>query len=190
MGRRALLRIVFAALVAALAFAVAHAQSPGGGAATAVRESAVKAAFLYKFASFVEWPAGTFTRPDQPIVIAVSGDEDVATDLGQLAAGRAIEGRPVVVRRVTEGATAAGAQIVFFGERRDARLHESIEAVPGAVLVVTSQVSGLRAGGVLNFQPDNGRVRFSVSLAAAEARGLKLSSRLLSVAQNVEGRPR
>jgi hypothetical protein len=159
-------------------------------AAPANRESAVKAAFLYKFAAFVEWPAGTFAREDVPLVIGVLGDEAVATDLEQIVAGRTLDGRPVAVRRLREAESAEGMHILLLGPGREPRVRELAAAFPGPVLVVTEQDNGLRLGGVLNFSTDDGRVRFSASPAAAEARGLRLSARLLAVAKAVEGRAR
>jgi hypothetical protein len=178
-------------LLVGLALGLAPLLASVGSAAAqpAARESAVKAAFLYKFPAFVDWPPGTFQRPDQPLVIGVSGDDDVADDLEQLVAARS-DVRPVVVRRVPEGASADGVHILFLGGRRDTRLREAIDAVKGPALIVTEQPGGLQLGSVLNFSSDAGRVRFSASVSSAEARGLKLSSRLLAVAQAVEGRAR
>jgi hypothetical protein len=170
-----------ASLVACLGSALAQAP--------AARESAVKAAFLYKFSAFVDWPPGTFQSRDRPLVIGVSGDEDVADDLEQLVATRR-DARPVQVRRLQEGAPAGGVHVLFLGSQRDARLHQTIDAVNGPVLIVTEQPGALQLGSVLNFSSERGRVRFSASLSSAEARSLKLSSRLLAVAQAVEGRPR
>ena len=185
MRSRALIRLLLAAtFILVLGNPASRAQ---GAAAT---ESALKAAFIYKFASFVEWPAGTFTRPDQPLVIAVSGDETIAADLEQQVAGRTVEGRPVVIRRVGDNAAATGAHIVFFSERREARLREAIEAVTGPVVIVTEQPNALRLGSVINFSSEGARVRFSASISTAEARNLKLSARLLAVAQTTEGRSR
>lgn len=160
----------------------------GPSYAEAARESSVKAAFLYKFGSFIEWPPGSLTRPDQPLVIGVSADDEVAADLEQLTVGRTVEGRPVTVRRVGETGPFTGIHILYLGNRRESRLREIIDAVSGPVLVVTDQAGGLRLGSVLNFINEGGRVRFAASLASAEARNLKLSSRLLAVAQAVEGR--
>ncbi|WP_049871257.1 YfiR family protein [Ramlibacter tataouinensis] len=165
-----------------------------GGAALAQpasqRESAVKAAFLFKFPAFVEWPAGSFRTPDHPVVIGVLGNDAVASDLEQLAASRHLDGRPVTVRRLAEGEPPAGVHLLFVGATTPARLRESVAAAAGPVLVVAEQEGGLRAGAVLNFTQEEGRVRFGASLAAAEARGLRLSSRLLAVASAVEGRTR
>jgi len=158
--------------------------------AQSATESQVKAAFLFKFAGFAEWPADTFQRPDQPLVIAVSGDDDVAADLERMVAGRTLEGRPVGVRRLSEVGPGTAAHVLYLASRREARLRDAIEAVEGPVLVVTEQPGALRLGSVVNFSTEAGRLRFSVSLTAAERRKLKLSARLLAVAQAVEGRSR
>ncbi|MBI2768841.1 MAG: YfiR family protein [Burkholderiales bacterium] len=171
-------RCLFAAVLLAAGVTQAMAQP--------ARESAVKAAFLYKFGAFVEWPAGTFARPDDPLVIGVLGDDAVADDLEQVAAGRKVEGRPVVLKRLREADGPMAMQILFVGNMRAGRLREVLAAVTGPVLVVTEQDGALRAGSVVNLTTEAGRIRFSVSLAAAEARGLRLSARLLSVAQTVE----
>ena len=172
-------------LCAALAHGAAHSQT-----ALPARESAVKAAFLYKFGSFVEWPTGTFARPDDPLVIGVAGDEAVAADLEQVITGRTVEGRPIAVRRVREPQAAAGVNILFIGGTRESRLRELLPPPPVPVLVVTEQDGALRLGSSINFSAEGGRVRFTASPASAEARGIRLSSRLLAVAQAVEGRAR
>lgn len=161
----------------------AHCQSVG-----AARESAVRAAFLYKFGSFVEWPAASFKGPQDPLVIGVLGDEPVAEELEQLAAGRTVEGRPVKVRVLRDGEPLSGLHVLFIGPVRPARLRELLESARGPVLVVTQQDGALLAGSVINFVPDGARVRFAASATAAEARGLRLSARLLAVAQTVDGK--
>jgi hypothetical protein len=181
------------AVVLCTVFLVVQMLLLGAGAAWAqstgpARESAVKAAFLYRFAGFVEWPASTFQRPDQPLVIGVAGDDEVAADLDQILGERFIDGRPVVARRLAEGAPVSGVHILFLANRRESRLRELIAAASGPVLVVTAAPDALALGSVINFSAEAGRVRFSASLASADARNLKLSARLLEVAQTVEGR--
>lgn len=168
--------------------------APGAGRAqdgtVAARESVVKAAFLYKFGSFVDWPAGSFKSPQEPMVIGVLGDEVVAEELEQLSAGRNVEGRPLRVRTLRDGEAPGPVHILFIGSMRPSRLRDLLAATPGPVLVVTQQEGALAAGSVINFVADGARVRFDASVASAEARGLRLSARLLAVARNVEGRPR
>lgn len=171
-------------LAACLPLAVL-AQAQGLGLA---RESAVKAAYLYKFGSFVEWPPGAFSSPNAPFAIGVYGDDAVAAELEQLASGREVEGRRVAVVRVRDAADTASVRILFAGGSREARIRDLIAAVHGPVLTVAEGAVGGEPGPVLYFTQDQGRVRFSASLPAAAARGLRLSAKLLSVAQYVEGR--
>lgn len=172
-------------LLASLLALPSRAQGPAASS-----ESAVKAAFLYKFTGFVEWPPGTFERGDQPLQIGIMGDEAVAADLEQIVVGRASEGHPIAVRRLREGANAAGVHVLLVGPGREGRVRDLIAATPGPVLVVTEQDDGLQLGAVINFVSEGGRIRFTASVPSAEARGLRLSARLLAVAQVVEGRPR
>ena len=174
-------------LLAAMASSgsLACAQAP-----VAAREGAIKAAFLFKFAAFVDWPAGTLARPDDPVVIGVAGSDSIAADLQQIAAARPGDARPITVRRLPDANGWAGIHVLFIGAGREARVRDVAAQARGPVLVVTEQDDGLRLGGALNFVVDEGRVRFTASPAAAQDRGLRLSSRLLALARSVEGRNR
>lgn len=162
----------------------AAAQAPPG----VVRASAVKAAFLYKFGSFVEWPPGSFAGTQSPLAIGIWGDDDVFRELEQISAGRLVEGRPVRVLRVQDAESLPRVHILFCGGTREARVRELLAAARGPVLTVADGPAGARVGAVLHFTEDEGRVRFNASLTAAARRGLKLSAKLLAVAQQVEGR--
>jgi hypothetical protein len=152
------------------------------------RESAIKAAFLYKFGSFVEWPPGVFRSATAPFLIGVYGDDAVAAELEQITQGRDIEGHPVVVQRLRESEEMAPLHVLYAGGPREARAREVLAAVRGPVLTVADGAIGGRPGPVLYFTQEQGRVRFCASLPAAAARSLKLSAKLLAVAQMVEGR--
>jgi hypothetical protein len=154
----------------------------------AARESAIKAAFLYKFGSFVEWPQGVFRSATAPFLIGVYGDEAVAAELEQITQGRDIEGHPVVVLRLKESEDLAPLHVLYAGGAREARTRDVLASARGPVLTVADGPVGGRAAPVLYFTQEQGRVRFCASLPAAGARGLKLSAKLLAVAQQVEGR--
>lgn len=151
--------------------------------------SAVKAAFLHRIVGLVEWPPGSFQGPDAPLVIAVAGNDALAADLEQFAVGRPLHGRQVGVRRLREGEAPVGAHVLVVGAGREERVRELASAT-GPLLVVTEQENGHQLGGVLNFVMVGDRLRFTASLPQADARGLRLSARLLEVAQAVEGRNR
>lgn len=165
---------------------IAGAAAQGLGVA---RDSAVKAAFLYKFGNFVDWPADAFPSAAAPLVIGVFGDESVASELEQITRGRTVQGRSVQVRRIRAGDEVSQMHILFAGGARTASVREVMTAARGPVLTVVDDAgTGVGAGAVLQFSHQEGRIRFDASLTAARTRGIRLGARLLEVAQEVEGR--
>lgn len=153
-------------------------------------ELRVKAAFLYKFAGYVEWPPKSFASPDTPVTIGVIGAEPLATELTQAVTGRTVNDRPVTVRRLKAGESLAGIHVLFVGRAENARLDQLAQsAQPRSILTVSESDGALARGSVINFVLSGGRVRFEIALDSAEKSGLKLSSRLLGVAQQVTGTP-
>jgi hypothetical protein len=149
-------------------------------------EASVKAAFLYKFAGYVDWPPTAFASPEAAFVFGVVGADEVATELTKVTSGRHIEGHPVAVRRLREGEALRGVHVLFVGRTAADRLAALIRAAQQpALLVVTETERGLEAGSAINFVMAEDRVGFEVSLPAAERNGLKISSRMLSVARRV-----
>jgi hypothetical protein len=148
---------------------------------------AVKAAFLYRFASYVEWPADS---PEQPFVIAVAGNEDVAQQLEELLPRVKVRGKAAQVRRVTRVADLDGTHILYVGPEQLSRTRSlRAAALERPVLIVTDDSRGLDAGAVINFVEASRNVRFEISLIAADRARLKIDSALLSVAARVERRP-
>lgn len=148
-------------------------------------EAGVKAAFLYKFAGYVEWPAQAFPGPDTPLVIAVAGSEEVAAELDRLVPGRTFNDRRVVVRRVKEPEAARGAHVLFVGRGEPATRAFLRVAQQAGALAVTENEHGLDWGSAINFVVADDRVGFEVSLESAERSGLRISSRMLAVARRV-----
>ncbi|MES2611511.1 MAG: YfiR family protein [Pseudomonadota bacterium] len=149
-------------------------------------ESQVKAAYLYKLAGYVEWPEGALGDGDAPFTIGVLGAEPIAEELAQIASGRKVHARPIVVRRLRAGDGLDGLAVLFVGKAETARLKPLQGRLQShSVLVVTEDEAGLALGGIINFLLVDRRVRFEVSLEPAEKRGLRLSSRMLAVAQKV-----
>jgi hypothetical protein len=158
--------------------------------AAAALERSVKAAFVFKFAGFVDWPAEVLP-PDGPIRIGVMGEETIVQEIREAASSRTVEGRRVLAKQVVPGDTLEGVHILFM---RDAAFRgmadEVAELKPEAMLIVTETPGALERGSIVNFAVDDGRVRFDLSLEAADQRGLRLSSRLITVARQVVGRSR
>lgn len=149
-------------------------------------EQRVKAAFLYKFAGYVEWPEKSFARPETPVMIGIMGNELLAAELVQAVTGRTVNDRIVTVKRLRAGESLSGIHILFVGRAESARLDQLAQsAQPRSILTVTESDGALTRGSVINFVLTDGRVRFEIALDTAEKSGLKLSSRLLAVAQQV-----
>ncbi len=148
-------------------------------------EEAVKAAYLYRFATYVEWPKESTTG--HPFVIAVVGAPEVARELRHMLPGRLIDNQAVQVREATRAQEVAGAQMLYVGANNADFLRAlSLRGNP-PILIVTDEERGLDLGGALNFVTVDKRVRFEVSLTAAERAQLKISADLLSVAIRVRG---
>lgn len=148
-------------------------------------EDEVKAAFLYHFGAYVEWAPPANSR--EPITIAVLGARGVVEQLQRFLPDRTIEDRPVAARPIGSIDELAEDEILFIGREFNDRLAELIEAVDQRpVLVVTDAEDGLDHGAMVNFQLVDQRLRFEISLPAAQNAGLMLSSRLLSAAIRVE----
>jgi hypothetical protein len=172
----------WAVLLAVLAAAASHVQAQRVEAT----EASVKAAFLFKFAAYVDWPPNSFPTPEAPFAIGVVANEDVANELAKVVAGRQISGHPVTVKRVRDGESFRGLHMVFVGRSAADRLSTLIRAAQlPALLIVTESERGLEAGSAINFVVADDRVGFEVSLDAAERNGLRISSRMLSVARRV-----
>ena len=149
-------------------------------------EAQVKAAYLYKLAGYVEWPEGALGEADAPFTIGVLGADPIADELAQIVSGRKIHARAITVRRLKAGDGLDGLAILFVGKAETARLKPLLGSLQShSVLVVTEDEGGLALGGMINFLLVDRRVRFEVSLESAEKRGLRLSSRMLAVAQKV-----
>ena len=163
--------------------------SPSDGFAqdnAAARERRVKAAFILKFAGFVEWPETAFPQPFTAVTIAVIGDDELAAELSAITAGRAVEGRPLTILKTRSLEAVADAHMVFVGRAEIARLPQLAKlARARPVLILTDAPNALAQGSMINFMLVERRVKFEIHLEEAERHGLKLRSRLLAVAQIV-----
>jgi YfiR/HmsC-like len=149
-------------------------------------EVQIKAAFLYKFGGFIEWPPQAFARPDGRFTIGVVGADDIAAELEQLVAGRTVHDRPVAVRRLRRAESLSDVHVLFVGRSQAARLAELLEAAKSQpLLVVTESADALAQGSTINFVQEGNKVRFDVALPQAERSSLRISARLLSVARKV-----
>ncbi|HVG05217.1 MAG TPA: YfiR family protein [Burkholderiaceae bacterium] len=146
-------------------------------------ERSVMAAYIYRFITYVEWPVSAFQSADAPIVIGVVNADDIAAELEQIVQGRTAQSRRLLVRRIAPGEAATGVNVLFIGGEASKFL-QAKTLTDRSVLTITER--GIDQGSVINFVHVDGRVRFEVNVGVAEKSGLRLSSRLLTVATRVK----
>ncbi len=148
----------------------------------AAPEHEVKAAFLFNFTRFVEWPRSAFASPDAPFVIGIVGKDDVEASLALVAKDKTVNGRRLEVRRV-DARLARSCQLVFLPRQEEARAQEVLDAVSGLPVLTVSEFEGFtEQDGVINFVVQDRRVRFEINPTEAPGHHLKISSKLLQLA--------
>lgn len=164
--------------------AVCLAQAAAPRAQT-VSEAALKAAFLYNFVKFTEWPA-TAAPPAAPLVLCVA-DNAVSDALQTTVAGRSVGEHALVVARVALEDPLKGCALLYAGALDAKRAAQVISALRGGnVLSISDFDRFIEAGGVVRLYLDGGRMRFTINTDAAERARLRLSSQLLSLATIVK----
>ena len=162
--------------------------SAGGQDAPLTLQERIKAAFLYKFAGFVEWPPEAFPSPEAPIVIGIAAADGLARELEQAVSGRQVGQRPLRVHRLKPGGSLDDCcQILFVGAGNDARRARELlaQARGHPVLTVTDLATPHPSDSVINFLQVDDRMRFDISREAAERNGLQLRAQLLAVARQI-----
>ncbi|MGC3983444.1 MAG: YfiR family protein [Pseudorhodoferax sp.] len=149
----------------------------------------VKAAYIYNFGNFVDWPDGVFPASDSPLQIGVVEADGLAQQLAHAVAGRTVRGRSVAVRTLRPRDPTAGVQMLVIGKLAPPQLGEVLVAARGQpVLLVTEAEGALARGSMINFVMADQRLRFEIAAKTAEQSGLTISARLLAAALRVEGR--
>lgn len=160
-----------------------------GAAVTAVgavgprpSEYAVKAAFIYNFARFVEWPASAFAHPEAPLTLCVVGDDPFGAVLDETVRGKTVARHGFFIRRMSHAADAANCHIVFISRSETARLPKVLAALEGkSVMTIGDMEGAAKRGAVMNFLLEGGRVRFAINTEVAKRAGLNLSSQLIKL---------
>jgi len=158
------------------------------GPQTADEEYRVKAAFIFHFAQLVDWPAEKATGTDNSLVLCTLGEDPFQGLLEGTVAGKAIGDRILRVRHLGPPEDLQACQIVFFGRAQSKRIPTLVSTLHQAPVLTVGETAGfLDAGGMIDFLLEDNKVRFEVNLDAAESADLKISSRLLVLAERVVG---
>ncbi|HKY93503.1 MAG TPA: YfiR family protein [Nevskiaceae bacterium] len=179
-ARRRLLACAAMGLCAAL---------PAWSASEVYDADSVKAAFLYRFTGYVDWPEEALR--ETTFTIAVLGSPAIGAELERVVPSHLVKGLPAAVRTIQSIDQLGNAQMLFVGADYPGSIKALIDALGARpVLVVTDREHALDDGSAVNFLPLDRRVRFEISLEAAQKANLKVGPSLLAVAARVRGAPR
>jgi hypothetical protein len=154
-------------------------------------EYQIKAAFLYNFAKFVEWPPDNIGGASGPVTICIVGEDPFGKLLDEFTQGKTINGRPVLISRLKPGQELKGCQIAFISSADRNQFKSIFQNADRADVLTVGETAGFAAlGGTINFIREEGKVHFEVNVDAAQRANLKISSKLLSLAKIVKEQDR
>lgn len=153
-------------------------------ASAANREYQLKAAFLYNFVQFVEWPDGTFADAKSPIVLATLGPDPFEGGLDAAVAGKTVGGRPLVVKHFATAADVGKCQLLFVPAGSADEFAAALRnAGPAGVLTVGEADAFLKDGGIIRFYQEDNRLRFEINKGAATKARIQISAKLMRLAK-------
>jgi hypothetical protein len=159
-----------------------------GSDTTVASEAQVKAAFLFNFAKYVDWPPSAFSNATAPLTIGVMGTDPFG-DFLRHAEGKTINGHPFVIKDVSPDSDLTGCQILFISHSESFRMAAILEKAGSLpILTVGEDDAFAQNGGIINFVLKKGNIRLEIDLTAARKAGLTIRSRLLAVADVVKGK--
>jgi hypothetical protein len=179
------MRILLALTLLAAGLIAVPPMAPPPATSAALDEYQVKAAYLFNFARFVDWPPSAGSRG--PIVIGVLGMDPFGDSIERVVRGRTVKGRSVSVRRFRSVRELEQAHILYIAASEWTRIKDVLAQIDGTPVLAVSDVPGfLKVGGGIAFVMVNGRVRFDINLSAISNVNLTMDSQLLQVARTVE----
>ena len=150
-------------------------------------EYMIKAAFLYNFARFVDWPAKAFPNDHTPINVCILG-KDPFGDAFEPIKGKIVKGRKLALLRVKRLEELEQCHILFISSSEDKRLSQILSAIRGKNILTVSDIKMFaRRGGTINFVIVEKKIRFEINIEAVRLAGLEISSKLLKLAKIVGG---
>lgn len=155
------------------------------------KEYQIKAACLFNFARFVEWPPTAFTNADAPLCIGILGDDPFGQSLDKTLKDETVHNHRLLVVRSKHVEDLKTCQLVFISRSEKGHVTEILDVLKTGTLTVSETEDFARRGGDINFFLEGNKVRFEINPAVAQSQGLKISSQLLSLGKIVaqeEGR--
>lgn len=168
---------------------LAVAAPPVSAPVTRAPEYALKAAYLFNFIQFIQWPGSDLTAIDAPIVIALLGEDPFGGALDQAVKDKTVHGRRFEIRRIKNPGELRDCHVLFVCGSESRRIPEILAAVRKKGILTVSDIEWFaEQGGMINFFMESNRVRFKINPAAAEGAGIRISSQLLKLGMIVSGK--
>jgi hypothetical protein len=159
----------------------------GAFAVSTPSEYQVKAAFLYNFSRFVDWPSGSFAQSGSPFVIGVVGQDPFGSSLDKVTDGKTVDGRNIIIRRFRRVSDMEHCHILFISDSERERLPRILDRIENKATLTVSEIDGFIArGGMINFAVESKKVRFDINSDAAERARIRISAKLLQLARTVK----
>jgi len=176
-ARRLFNRRTVAALAVLLVICVPAISGVPGASSTEYR---IKAAFLYNFTSFVNWPEGT--TGESGFTLCILGQDPFGTLLDNLA-GKLVNNTPLIIKRIGRSEHLGQCRLLFIGETSTQQLRKTLSLLHDTPVLTVSDTTGFtELGGMIEFRVIANKVRFAINNKAAESAGLSISSKLLNLA--------
>jgi hypothetical protein len=154
--------------------------------AQAATEDQVKAAYVFNFAKFIQWPTEAFATADAPMNFCVLGRSPVVDELDSSMNGKSVNGHAIVVKHLHGPDEIKGCHLIFLAASAGKQQQKLIQTAKGSTVLLVAETPGFaHAGGTINFIMENGRLIFEVNINAAESAHLKINSKLLALARIV-----
>jgi len=174
--------------IRAIGFAILAAWALCASGENAPTEYEVKAAYLFNFAKYLEWPADAFAGPQAPLTLCVLGRDPFGEALTAYQR-RTVQGRELRVRRGAGLDDLRGCQMVFVAESEEPRLQRILRANAALPIAMVSDIDGFSdAGGMIGLVDADQRVQFDLNLASAERARIKVNSQLMRIARNTRSK--
>jgi len=166
---------------------------PGTLVPETVTEYGLKAAYLFNFAKFVEWPEGAFDNEEAPLQIGILGEDPFGEELDRVVSGKSVGKHPIKVRRFGPFSKASPpdlrrCQVLFVAYSEKGKVREVLAALSGAGVLTVSEIERFHIlGGMISFDQVGKKIALVINPAAAQHAGLLVSARLLQVARVYKG---
>jgi len=151
-------------------------------------EYQIKAAYLYYFTTFVDWPSETSSRTEETLIVGVLGTDPFGAILDETLRGKSVNNRRLVVRRFASIKEARDSHVLFISSSERDRLPSILKALEGAAVLTVGDLDQFASrGGQIAFRTEDKKVRFDINVRAVERAHLKISAQLMKLGRIVDG---